>query len=140
MAKPRVFVDTSGFYALLVRGDARHAQARRLLEDMRESGARAWTTDYIIDETATLLKARNLGHLCAGLFALLDEAQALVFSYVDEERFRRSRSFFEKHPDHGYSFTDYTSFVVMREFGITRALTKDGHFTEAGFEVLLPEE
>ena len=73
-------------------------------------GARAWTTDYIIDETATLLKARNLGHLCTGLFALLDQAQALVFSYVDEERFRRSRSFFEKHPDHGYSFTECTSF------------------------------
>jgi predicted nucleic acid-binding protein len=47
---------------------------------------------------------------------------------------------FRQHADHGYSFTDYTSFVVMRELGLRYALTTDHHFTEAGFRgLLLPD-
>ena len=53
-------------------------------------------------------------------------------------RFAAAQSFVRKHSDHGYSFTDCTSFIVMRELKITDALTTDGHFAEAGFRPLLP--
>jgi len=36
------------------------------------------------------------------------------------------------------SLADCTSFVVMREMEIHAALTTDQHFSQAGFEVLLP--
>ena len=36
-----------------------------------------------------------------------------------------------------YSFTDCVSFVVMKELGLHEAVTKDGHFKEAGFTALL---
>ena len=52
--------------------------------------------------------------------------------------FDATKSFFRKHADHAYSFTDCTSFVVMRELKLTQALTSDRHFTQAGFEALLP--
>jgi hypothetical protein len=45
---------------------------------------------------------------------------------------------FRKHADHGYSFTNCTSFVVMREMGLRDALTTDRHFAAAGFHPLLP--
>ena len=37
--------------------------------------------------------------------------------------------------DKSYSFTDCTSFVVMRELGIREALTTDRHFVQAGFGI-----
>jgi predicted nucleic acid-binding protein len=56
---------------------------------------------------------------------------------VGSTRFDATKAFFRKHSDHGYSFTDCTSFLVMRELHLTKALTSDGHFAEAGFEALL---
>jgi hypothetical protein len=53
-------------------------------------------------------------------------------------RFDMTKAFFRKHADHAYSFTDCTSFVVMRELKLSQALTSDRHFTQAGFEALLP--
>ncbi|MGH7943662.1 MAG: hypothetical protein ACREH8_17335 [Opitutaceae bacterium] len=47
---------------------------------------------------------------------------------VARQRFESAKVFFRKHADHGYSFTDCTSFVVMRELGISDALTTDRHF------------
>ena len=35
------------------------------------------------------------------------------------------------------SFTDCTSFLLMKELGLREALTKDAHFAEAGFVPLL---
>jgi predicted nucleic acid-binding protein len=137
MAAQKTFVDTSGFYSLLVKSDSRHAEAVSIVQSMRESGVKAFTSDYIIDETTTLLKARRLGHLNSKLFSLLDTAQALELHFVGEENFKRSRDYFERHSDHGYSFTDCTSFVLMRELRMHSALTKDNHFSQAGFKALL---
>jgi hypothetical protein len=133
-----MLVDTSGFYALLVARDTGHLRAKSRVEQMQQAGLRACTTDYVVDETATLLKARGLRHLNQAFFTMLDQSEALVFYYIHEERFRKSRRYFERYADHDYSFTDCTSFVLMQEIGIRQALTKDNHFGEAGFDVLLP--
>jgi predicted nucleic acid-binding protein len=58
---------------------------------------------------------------------------------MDPERFSATVSFLAKHADHGWSFTDCASFVVMKELRLRNALTKDVHFEEAGFVALLRE-
>ena len=40
-------------------------------------------------------------------------------------------------PDKEWPLTDCVSFVVMKERGITEALTGDRHFEQAGFVALL---
>jgi len=47
-------------------------------------------------------------------------------------------AFYRRHADHRYSFTNCTSFIVMRELKISDALTTDRHFGEAEFRMLLP--
>jgi predicted nucleic acid-binding protein len=44
-----VFVDTSGFYALLAARDPHHAKAAELLKEASASGTRFFTTDYVLD-------------------------------------------------------------------------------------------
>lgn len=46
------------------------------------------------------------------------------------------RALFFRHRDKGYSFTDCTSFVAMRELKLKAALTTDRHFRQMGFVVL----
>ena len=48
---------------------------------------------------------------------------------------RAAWSLFEKRPDKSYSFTDCTSFVLMRRERIGAAVALDQHFTQEGFVV-----
>jgi predicted nucleic acid-binding protein len=95
------------------------------------------TTDYVLDETATLLKMRGHPHLLRGFFETVLSSPACRVEWTDAERFSETSRFFLKRLDHRWSFTDCLSFFVMKETGIQAALTKDSHFDEAGFAVVL---
>lgn len=131
-----VFIDTSGFYACLVRADDRHREAAATLRSAR--GQRRFvTTDYVLDETVTLLRARGHGHLVDPFFQITLSSRACRIEWMDPGRFDATRDFLRRHTDHDYSFTDCFSFSVMAQEGLRQALTKDEHFREAGFEPLL---
>ncbi len=132
-----IFVDTSGFYACLVAGDDRHQTAVATLASARRTRRAFVTTDYILDETATLLRMRQAGHLCERLFDIVFSSQVCRVEWMDPERFAVARNYFRKHGDQEYSFTDCFSFCVMKELRLTDALTKDAHFQHAGFKPLL---
>jgi predicted nucleic acid-binding protein len=134
---PEIFVDTSGFYALLIRRDDQHQRASRILREAAEAKRRFATTDYVLDETATLMKARGHAHLLDALFQTVFASRACRVEWTDEERFDSARSLFLQQLDRPWSFTDCLSFRVMRELRLRDALTKDGHFAEAGFTALL---
>jgi len=51
-------------------------------------------------------------------------------------RAEKARAWFFKWRDKSFSFTDCTSFSIMRELNIKKVLTGDRHFREAGFEIL----
>ncbi len=94
-------------------------------------------TDYVLDETATLLVARGAGHLAQPFFARVFASQACTICWTDAARFAEVQEFFLKHVDQGWSFTDCVSFVVMRERRMREALTSDRHFAAAGLVPLL---
>ena len=132
-----LFMDTSGFYALLVKSDDAHRRAAAAMAEAAGAGVRLVTTDYVLDETATLLRAGGFSHLLEPLFQALDKAKNGRVVWMEADRFVATRLLFLKYADQHLSFTDCFSFCVMREYRIRRALTKDRHFTDAGFEALL---
>jgi predicted nucleic acid-binding protein len=131
------FVDTSGFYALLVKADRMHVRASAILARAAQSSGRFVTTDYVLDETATLLRARGHGYLAEALFETVFGSRACRVEWMDPESFAPTRAFFLKHHDQDWSFTDCFSFSLMRRLGIRDALTTDAHFRQAGFNPLL---
>lgn len=139
MTSRNVFVDTSGWYALMDRRDARHGKVSAFVERAVRSGARLVTTDYVLDESCTLAKARAGSSMALRLLDLVDRTVALDLEWVDAERFRRAEAHFRKHHDQAFSFTDCTSFIVMQQLRVAQAITSDEHFRIAGFE-MVPEE
>ncbi len=132
-----VFVDSGAFFAFLVSNERLHKPAETCLRRLQAEQRQLITTDYILDESITLLKARGMSGIVPRLFDLMERSEHLVVEWIAEDRFFAARDFLLKHNDHDYSFTDCTSFVVMQELRIEDALTADRHFQEAGFRALL---
>ena len=133
-----VLVDTSGLYALADHRDPARVAVERCVARLLKAGVGLLLTDYVIEETCTLAKARGGSYGALRLLEIIERSQAFRMIWIGETRFVSAKSLFRSHADHGYSFTDSTSFVVMREFKIREALTKDRHFVKAGFDALLP--
>ena len=137
MHDSEVFIDTSGFFALLVQKDPTHKRAKELLRQLQVNKGYALTSDYVIDETLTLLKMCGVSHLSNTMLTVLEESKALCLAFISEARFNTAKTYYVKHLDQGFSFTDCTSFVLMKELKLARCMTTDMHFRIAGFDPLL---
>lgn len=131
------FVDTSGWYALIDRKDARHARVVAGIRRFVEKRVTLVTSDYVVDESATLLKARIGSHAALNLFAYLSEATSVEWEWVGSERFTKAQSLFKKLGGQGHSFTDCTSLVIIQERQIEDVVTTDRHFKIQGLRPLL---
>lgn len=117
----KTFVDSSGWYALIDRRDPAHGKAVSMVRGIITGGSRLVTTDYVIDELCTLTFARSGPSAALRLLDLLDQTKAVDWEWIGSDRFAAAKRYFQKRVDQGYSFTDCTSFVLMRELRMTDA-------------------
>jgi uncharacterized protein len=103
---------------------------------LEEHEGRLATSSYVFDETITLTRAR-LGHDRAVTVGrvLLHPATVEMLD-VGPGEFNAAWRLFEQRSDKAYSFTDCTSFVLMRREGLRTAVALDEHFSQEGFIVL----
>lgn len=137
MAAPDVFVDTAGFLALWDAGDQYHAAALQLQEKLVGRRRRFLTTEYVVDETVTLLLVRHSHRAAVDFLDTIEHSEALRLEWIDPPRFHAAAGWFRRHADKEWSFTDCVSFAVMRELRLRDAFTTDRHFRQAGFIPLL---
>jgi predicted nucleic acid-binding protein len=132
-----VLYDTWAFVALANKADPYHAASAELDRELEAQGYVPLITDYVFDETLTFLQA-SAGSRVSLRFADLILARAsggnLQWIDVDAERRRSALALFRKlaPEEPRLSFTDCTSFAVMRELGVTLAFTCDRHFHRGG--------
>jgi predicted nucleic acid-binding protein len=137
MAAAEVFMDSAGFLALWDTGDEHHAAAIRLQEELVRKSRRFFTTEYVVDETVTLLLVRHSHTAAVDFLDTVERSEALRLEWIGPERFHTAAALFRKHADKGWSFTDCVSFISMRESRSRDAFTTDHHFKQAGFSPLL---
>ena len=131
-----VFVDTGGWMACADRNDPAHVACAAARDATLEAGRILVTTDFVVDETLTLVRFR-LGIAAANAWwQQIDGSARLRWERIDNVRFERARNLFFQYRDKDLSFTDCTSFAIMRELRLTTAITTDGHFHQVGFDVL----
>lgn len=98
------------------------------------------STDFVMDETLTLLRVRLGLQAAERWWDQVDGSARLVWEWIDPTRAEKARRWFFRWRDKKFSFTDCTSFVVMKERRLRTALTSDKHFAQAGFEVTPPRQ
>lgn len=113
--------------------DPAHQASRRERDSCLEGGGILVSTDYVIDEALTLIRARLGLRAAAEWWAQIDASSRIRWERIDASRAERARTRFFEWTDRDVSFTDCTSFVVMEELGLAKALTTDRHFSQAGF-------
>lgn len=131
-----LLVDTAGWMACADGSDPAHGKACSARDAALGAGRLLVTTDYVLDETLTLVRMR-LGIAAAETWwAQIEGSSRVRRETIDALRAEKARALFFRQRDKDYSFTDCTSFVVMRELRLKQALTTDRHFRQAGFLVL----
>ena len=131
-----LFVDTSGWTACADAADPAHDRCREARDSALKAGRTLVTTDFVVDETLTLLRIRLGLDATERWWTQLDGSTRLRWERIDSDRFEKARLLFFQYRDKDFSFTDCTSFVVMRQTRLTHAIATDRHFRQAGFQTL----
>jgi uncharacterized protein len=132
-----VFIDTSGFKAWVDEKDEFHQMAEKIIKYILDSGFVLTTSNYILDETWTLLRAKCGLAKVKLLKKYLLSAQPLVkITRVNIKDESSAWDWFETKDWSGLSFTDCVSFAQMRRLGIQFVFGFDQHFSRAKFNLL----
>lgn len=132
-----IFVDTSFWIAVRGRRDAHHAEAQALLK--RYGNGPLVTSNHVVGETWTFLR-RRLGHTAAVNFLeTIDRSPRMQVVAVPPSLGEEALIWLRRHDERVYSFTDATSFALMKALHIHDALAFDNDFSAAGFHELRVE-
>ncbi len=129
----RCFVDTSFYVALLSPADENHIRARELAGEL----GRVVTSEFVLLETANFLVSRGQRRSFVDLHERIASDEQTQVVRASHTLLGNGLALLKRRTDKEWSLTDCTSFVIMDRLRLTRALTADRHFVQAGFAALL---
>ena len=98
-----VFVDTAGWMMLADAADPGHTKARRFRDEWMEAGGTFVTTDYVTDETLTLLRMRLGVDVAERWWDASSGSPRVRWVAIDSERAARARAWFFRFREHAFS-------------------------------------
>lgn len=133
----RIFIDSNGWIALNNNRDQFHYEAQKLNRSLLKQRYHYITTNFVLDETYTGLLMK-VGHFAAVDFGeRIRKSKVTTIIHISEEIEDSAWQLFKQYSDKFFSFTDCTSFIIMRQLNLSEAFTNDHHFIQAGFSILL---
>lgn len=130
---PRLFVDSSAFYALIDRSDGNHRRAFALFRSAARRRSQLATTNFVVAEAHALILSR-LGRALAARWLLTLTAEVIRVAEEDESR---AKAIIVTYHDKDFSYCDAASFAVMERLSLFQTLAFDVHFRQyARFEIL----
>lgn len=132
----KIFIDTSAWDAIEDSNDSNHEIAMIFKDDLQDD-CLLITTDYVLDETYTLLLL-NIGYEHTIVFQQhirnLVQAGILRVVHVSSIIYEEAWDVFTKfNVDKKWSFTDCISYSVMKQLDIETVFAFDHHFEQMGF-------
>jgi len=130
-----IFVDTGAWFASIVPTDSDHAAAVAWL---RQNKQPLITTDYVVDETLTLLKQRGESKRAFALGEQFFGGTLATVYYLSQVEVEQAWQTFRRFSDKGWSFTDCTSKVVIEKLNLAHVFAFDHHFEQFGSVMVVP--
>jgi predicted nucleic acid-binding protein len=137
-APRRLFVDSGAWLAFFSARDNHHAEADRLIRYALGHRLPLVTSDLVLAEVHRLLLFRAGIRPAAVALERIDASPGVSVHFADEGVHRDARAWLERLDDQVLTYTDATSFALMKAHGCTHALSFDHHFTVAGFTLWQP--
>jgi hypothetical protein len=135
MKSKSIFIDTSFFKALIDQQDDFYTQAQNIWEQLQQHNSQLASSNYVLDETATLIRAK-IGLQTALKFrqTLINSRQIEIFRVMIDDEAQAWDWF--KNDWSKLSFTDCVSFAQMKRLNISQVCSFDNHFKRAGFKMI----
>jgi predicted nucleic acid-binding protein len=130
-----ILVDTSAWFASVVPSDPNHAEASNWL---RKNTEPLVTTDYVVDETLTLLRARGEESRALRMGEEFFSGTLATVYYLTEADIRMAWETFRSFSDKKWSFTDCASKIIIEKLNLKYAFAFDHHFRQFGTITVIP--
>lgn len=130
-----IFIDTGPFVARYLKSDQYHDRAVRSWRRIQTTGLFCFTSNFVLDETFTLLARRADYQFAAERARVILASSVLTILRPQLEDELKAVELFCKFADQKVSFTDCISFVLMTKHKLRKAFSFDGHFEVAGFSL-----
>lgn len=131
-----LLVDSAYVIALVNDRDQYHAQALRLARRHRERPL--VVTEGVLLEIGNFFSGSFRAQAAQIIEQFLTSPQVEVV-YTSPQLLASAIALYKRMSDKEWGLVDCISFVLMRERGLTEALTPDHHFTQAGFQALFTQ-
>ena len=138
-ASLKVFLDTAFVYTLLNTRDEWHGRAVRWQARLAAESHALLTTEFVLMEIGDGLAALRFRSQATQAIRSLRSSNLVEVVPASARLVEEALSLYGGRNDKDWGMTDCSSFVVMRERGLSDALTMDAHFQQAGFHPLLLE-
>jgi predicted nucleic acid-binding protein len=132
-----MFLDTAYAIALSVVTDEHHAQAVAIAEQLEAQQTRLITTRAVLLEIGNALSRQRYRTAAEQLLESLEHDPQVECVSLTDGLYQQAFALFCERRDKEWGLIDCVSFIVMKEMGLTDALTTDEHFDQAGFHSLL---
>ncbi|MBN1395038.1 MAG: type II toxin-antitoxin system VapC family toxin [Pirellulales bacterium] len=132
-----VFVDSSGWIALLNADDRWHSRALEEFRQVLKAGCPVFTTDWVFAESGNGLARTSARLKLPAAVEKFSASPTARLVRTDGGLFRDALDLYARATDKSWGLVDCASFVVMRRMHILDAFTTDRHFEQAGFRRLL---
>ena len=131
------FADTSFWIAVSLKSDQYHGRASAWSNYLVQRNAFILTTEAVLWEWMNALANSATRRATAEGYRRCHQDMQIEVVPFDVDRIAAAAGFYEARSDKDWSLTDCLSFLVMEQRRVSRALTTDHHFRQAGFDPAL---
>ncbi len=135
MENKTIYLDTGAFLSRFLKNDNCHKKALKKWEQIKKSKYKCVTSNFILDETFTLLGRWTDYKFAAEKANIIYSSNIIEILRPEYDDELAAIKLFQKFSDQKVSYKDCISFILMKRMKIKYVFSFDRHFTLAGFKL-----